>query len=175
MLWTEGDGVNLHFRWHHTNQGGAEPYNRCDDGAASVNVWDLTPHGTQQFARVDNFRGNWTDDRGNAALKELIFGPGPSCAALQQRLIRMGNWMFKPGTKTKRENTAGNWMECLIGSCYHVATGGASLPPKHKFEVIPAWKRPAVCNVWRALQELGYRPLVPESQIFDDERVYEVV
>ena len=75
--------------------------------------------------------------------------------------------MFEPKHKTEFDKTAGNWMKCLIGSCYHVATGGASLPPQHRLEVMPGSKIPAVCNVWRALQELGYRPLVPESQILD--------
>ena len=105
------------------------------------------PGAAKSFGRIDFYRGQASDDRGNWQ-HAIMFDLG----AIQR-------WGPSHTYQWSKAGPKGNLVEGIIGSCYHLATDNQRMPDgKGKIAIRPDDMKEKAVKVWCILMHLGFGP-----------------
>ncbi len=121
-----------------------------------VATWTGTDDMIDQFARIDNSRGDNSHDLGNGTY-----------AIMLDNMIQLRDERTLGGqVDTRSEHCAGSFIECVAGIAYAHVTKGCVLAERGCgfIEVYPVAARKYLDKVWAELASMGFGPLVPQAQ-----------
>ncbi len=120
--------------------------------------WTGTQVNLDQFARIDNYRGEVNDDLNNHTYAVMV----DSMIPLRNLRTLIGQ------IDTRSEHSTGSFIECVVGIAYAHVTQGWYLHDQGGgfIEIEPIEARDILDDMWDTLQFLGFGPRETEATPF---------